>query len=226
MKHLKHSLLSLSLAALMIGCGTESNEPPLVPGIVSISIDDTNTTTLIRSLEQEIQLYATVLYTDGTSDSATYQLDWESNDTTVVIVNNGLISAVANHGSAAISASYRDKLFTTVDKNITIVPLTDVNITSVEDPIVDINYTADPMHADINVSGIYKLSAIGTFEDGESNVTITSDINWTSSNTTIATIDISTGDLNVLADGHTDINLSIYNEINTSLLIDVNLSSL
>ena len=91
---------------------------------------------------------------------------------------------------------------------------------------MDINYTTDPMHADINVSGIYKLTAIGTFENGDSNITITRDMNWTSSNTTIATIDLSSGDLNVLLDGHTDINLSIYNEINTSLSVDVNLSTL
>lgn len=226
MTYLKLSLLSFSLAAFLVGCGTESDEAPLVPEIVSIEIDGTDTNSSVRSLEDELQLIATIIYSDGTDSTATSQLDWESNDTTLITVSNGLVTAVANYGTAAISASYRDKLFTTVDKNITIIPLIDVNITSVEDPIVDINYTADPMHADINVSGTYKLSAIGTFEDGESNVTITSDINWTSSNTTIATIDISTGDLNVLADGHTDINLSIYNEINTSLLIDVNLSSL
>ncbi|MEN8147917.1 MAG: Ig-like domain-containing protein [Campylobacterota bacterium] len=226
MTYLKLSLLSFSLAALLVGCGTESDEAPLIPEIVSIEIDGTDTNSSVRSLEDELQLIATITYDDGTDSTATSQLDWESNDTTLVTVSNGLVTAVANHGAAAISASYRNKLFTTVDKNITIVPLTDINITSIEDPIVDINYSADPMHADINVSGIYKLTAIGAFEDGESNVTITRDINWTSSNTTIATIDISLGDLNVLTDGHTDINLSIYNEINTSLLIDVNLSSL
>jgi|LGOV01.1.fsa_nt_gb hypothetical protein len=226
MKYLQLSLLSFSLAALMIGCGTESDEAPLVPEIVSIEIDGADINSPIRSLEDELQLRATVTYSDETDSSVDTQLDWESNDTTVIVVHNGLVTAVANHGTAAISASYRDKLFTTVDKNITIIPLTDINITSIEDPIVDINYTTDPMHADINVSGIYKLTAIGTFENGDSNITITSDMNWTSSNTTIATIDLSSGDLNILLDGHTDINLSIYNEINTSLSVDVNLSTL
>ncbi len=226
MKYLQLSLLSFSLAALMIGCGTESDEAPLVPEIVSIEIDGADINSPIRSLEDELQLRATVTYSDETDSSVDTQLDWESNDTTVIVVHNGLVTAVANHGTAAISASYRDKLFTTVDKNITIIPLTDINITSIEDPIVDINYTTDPMHADINVSGIYKLTAIGTFENGDSNITITRDMNWTSSNTTIATIDLSSGDLNVLLDGHTDINLSIYNEINTSLSVDVNLSTL
>ena len=209
MTYIKLSLLSFTLAAFMVGCSTESDEAPLVPEPVSIEIDGTDTNSHVRSLEDELQLRATVTYSDGTDSSVDTQLDWESNDTTVIVVHNGLVTAVANHGTAAISASYRDKLFTTVDKNITIIPLTDINITSIEDPIVDINYTTDPMHADINVSGIYKLTAIGAFENGDSNITITRDMNWTSSNTTIATIDLSIGDLNVLLDGHTDINLNL-----------------
>jgi len=226
MKYLQLSLLSFTLAAFMLGCGTESDEPPLVPEIVSIEIDGTDTNSDVRSLEETLQLTSTVTYSDGTSSSAVEQLDWESNDTSVIVVLNGLVTAVANHGTATISASYRDILFTTADKNITIVPLTDINITSLEDPIVDINYSADPIHADINVSGIYKLTAIGTFADGETNVTITRDMNWTSSDTNVSTVVFGTGELNVLLDGHTDINLSVYNEINTTLSIDVNLSTI
>lgn len=221
MKYLKYSLLSLSLAALMVGCGTESNEPPLVPGIVSISIDDTNTTTSIRSLAQEIQLYATVLYTDGTSNTATYQLDWESNDTSVVVVNNGLISAVANHGSAAISASYRDKLFTTVDKNITIIPLIDVNITSPSSDL-NISYADGNASVDINTTGSYALQANGTFEDNETVLAIGKSVLWTSSNATVATIDLE-GLMTIDQNGTADINLSIYNEINTTLEVNVSL---
>ena len=179
MTYLKLSLLSFTLAAFMVGCSTESDEAPLVPEIVSIEIDGTDTNSTVRSLEDELQLRATVTYSDETDSSVDTQLDWESNDTTVIVVHNGLVTAVANHGTAAISTSYRDKLFTTVDKNITIIPLTDINITSIEDPTVDINYTTDPMHADINVSGIYKLTAIGTFENGDSNITITRDMNLT-----------------------------------------------
>ncbi len=225
MKYLQLSLLSFVLAAFMLGCGTESDEDPLVPEIVSIEIDGTDTNATVRSLEDELQLISTITYSDGTTSTATTQLAWESNDTTVIIVHNGLVTAVANHGTAAISASFRDRLFTTVDKNITIFSLIDINITSIEDPIVDINYSSDPIHADINVSGIYLLTAIGTFEDGESNVTITRDMNWTSSDTNVSTVVFGTGELNVLLDGHTDINLSVYNEINTTLSIDVNLST-
>jgi hypothetical protein len=209
----------------MVGCGTESNEPPLVPEIVSISIDDTNTTTSIRSLAQEVQLYATVIYTDGTSDTATYQLDWESNDTSVVVVNNGLVSAAANHGTAAISASYRDKLFTTVDKNITIIPLIDVNITSTSADL-NISYADGNASVDINTTGSYTLQANGTFEDNETVLAISRSVLWTSSNATVATIDLE-GLMTILPladqNGTADINVSIYNEINATLEVNVSL---
>ena len=130
MNYLKLTLLSFSLAALVLGCGTESDEDPLVPEIVSIEIDGIDKNATIRSLEDELQLSATITYSDGTSASATSQLKWDSNDSSFS-VPNGLVIAAAHYGSAAISASYRDKLFTTVDKNITILPLIDINITSI-----------------------------------------------------------------------------------------------
>ena len=124
MTYLKLSLLSISLAALMLGCGTESDEPPLVPDITSIEIDGSEQNGSIHSIIIDIdeqQLNATVSYDDNTSSNATYQLAWESNDTQAVTVFNGLLLPTANAGSAAISASYWDKIFTTADKNITII---------------------------------------------------------------------------------------------------------
>ncbi len=225
MKYLQHTLLSLSLAAFMLGCGTESDEPPLVPEIVSISIDDTNTTSLIHSLDETIQLTTTVLYSDGTSNSATYQLDWESNDTSVIAVENGLVTAVANHGTAAISASYRDKLFTTVDKNVTIIPLVDINITSTSADL-NITYSDGNASVDINTSGSYILQANGTFEDNETVLAISRSVLWTSSNATVATIDIE-GLMTVLPladqNGTADINVSVYNEVNATLELNVSL---
>ncbi|MGB5964891.1 MAG: hypothetical protein WBF77_12090 [Sulfurimonadaceae bacterium] len=227
MKYLQLSLLSFSLAAFMLGCGTESDEAPLVPEIISISIDDANVTTPIRSLVQEVQLGATVLYSDGTSSNATYQLDWESNDTSVV-VNNGLVVAAANHGTATISASYRDKLYTTESKTIEITPLTELNITTTS---ADLNITYNDTNAsqaavDINVTGSYTLQANGTFEDNETVLAISSNIAWTSSNTTVATID-SAGLMTIYSlidqNGTADINVSIYNEVNATLELNVSL---
>ena len=229
MKYLKLSLLSVSLAALMLGCGTESDESPLVPEIVSITIDEANITVPIRSLAESFQLNATVLYDDGTYNSATYQLNWESNDTAVVAVDGlGLVTATANHGSAAISASYRDKLFTIESKVFEITPLTDVNIST---EATDLNITYNDTNSsqaavDINITGSYSLQVNGTFEDNATILDISSHRVWTSSNTTVATVDlIGLMTIYSLADenGTADINISIYDEINATLELNVSL---
>lgn len=220
---LQQSLLTLSLAALMLGCGTGSESDPLLPEIVSIEINEANVTTKIHSLAldtDETQLFVTVTYDDNTSSSATYQVDWESNDTAVVDVQNGLVDAVANQGSVEISASFRDELFTPESKTIEIIPLRDLNVSS-----QDLNITYDDTNAsraalDINVTGAYPLQANGTFEDNATITAISSDISWTSSNTSVATVDAA-GLLTVLASGLTDINTSVYNEINSTLELNV-----
>ncbi len=225
MNYLQATLLSFSLATLMVGCGTESDEAPLVPEIVSIEIDGTDVNSSLHSIiidTDETQLSATVTYDDGSSSSATFQLDWESNDTDVITVNNGLLTPVANSGSVAISASFRDKLYTTIDKNITLIPLTDINITSEDINITELNSTF--YRLDTNTTGSYSLNVYGTFAD--SNVTaapISSNIQWVSSNTTIASVSteglltINAFDQNSTA----DINVSIFNDVNATLELNI-----
>lgn len=225
MKYLHLTLLSFSLAALMVGCGTESDEAPLVPEIVSIDIDGADDNGTLHSIiidGDEEHLYATVFYDDNSSSSSTYQLVWDSNDTDVLIVNNGRLIPTANSGSAAISASYWDKLFTTADKNITLIPLSDINITSEDINITEVNSTL--YHLDTNTTGSYSLAVYGTFTDN--NVTsdpISSNIQWVSSNTTVATISsdglltINSLDQNATA----DINVSIFDEVNATLELNV-----
>lgn len=221
-RRLRHTLTTLSLAAIIAGCGTTSDRDPLVPEIASVEIDGTDTNSSIHAIalpDDQNQLSATVLYDDGSSSIATYQLDWESNDTTVMNVQNGLVTPAANRGTAAISASYRNTLFTTIDKNVTIIPLRDVNITS-ED--INITYTNDRNSANIYTGSSYTLKANGTFDDNQTTADpISSNIQWSSSNTTIATID-STGLLTVNStEGIVDINVSVYNEINSTLELNV-----
>ncbi len=231
MKYLKLSLLSVSLAALMLGCGTESDEPPLVPEVVSIEIDGPQNDS-IHSIfidGDTTQLTGIVTYSDGTDSSATYELDWESNDTDVISVSRlGVITAVANQGTAAVSASYRDNIYTTFDKNITIVSLTDVNIST---EATNLNITYDDTNSsqaavDINTTGSYLLQVNGTFEDSETIMAISSHRAWTSSNTTVATVDlIGLMTIYSLADqnGTADINISIYDEVNATLELNVSL---
>ena len=226
MNYLNPPLLSLALTFLFLGCGTESDKPPLVPDIASISIQDYATVGYLRSVGQQLDLDGTVLYTDGTSSNTADELNWESNDTSIISVNNGHLTANANHGSVSISITYRGKLTSESNESkiVEIVPIEDVNISSAGDPALDIDYSVIPAHAEVNTTGIYPLKAMGTFKDDSNSYDITNNVIWGSGNVTVATVGINTGEITILASGHTDINISLFNEVNSSLSIDVNLT--
>ena len=227
MNYLNPPILSLALTFLLLGCGSESDKPPLVPDIASISIDGYENVMLLRSVGHQVDLSANVLYTDGTSSVTADELDWESNDTSTISVNNGHLTANANHGSVSISISYRDKLSSenNESKIVTIVPIEDINISSEGAPALDIDYSVIPPHTDVNTTGTYALKAMGYFKDDNTSYDITTNGIWRSGNVTVATVGINTGEITILANGHTDINISILNEVNASLSIDVNLSN-
>jgi len=227
LNYLNPPLLSLALTFLLLGCGSESDKPPLVPEIVSISVEDYASVGYIRSVGDTLDLYGVVLYSDGSSNTTADELTWESNDSAIISVNNGHLTAKLNHGSVAISINYRDKLFsdTNQSKIIQIVPIEDINISSAGAPVLDINYSIIPPHADINTTGIYPLKAMGAFKDDNNSYDITNNVIWRNGNITVATVGISTGEVTVLASGHTDINISLFNEVNSTLSIDVNISN-
>ncbi len=225
MKPLQLSLLSLSLTALLVGCSTDTNSDPLVPEIVSVEIDGADVNSTVHAIIidiDEAQLSATVFYDDNTSANVSYQLSWESNNSDVLTVQNGLLEPTTNSGTAAISASYWDNIFTTVDKNITIIPLSDINITSNDINITELNSSL--YHLDTNTTGSYTLDVYGKFIDN--NITsepISSNITWVSSNSSVASISsdglltIEAFDQNVTA----DINVSILNEVNATLELNI-----
>jgi len=215
MNLLKLSLLSFTLAALMVGCSKDNNdEDPLVPEIESITIEGTNAIHSIAISSDELQLNGRINYTDGTSSTTYNELDWDSN-TSDLNVHNGLLEANANSGDALISISYRDKIFSQSSHLVNIIALNDVNISSVE-----LNITSGT--TDINTTGDYNLVANGTFTDNNATSNISSHIIWTSSNATVANIS-SLGVLSVQQNGTADINISVYNDINSSLTINVGL---
>ena len=213
MTYLKLSLLSFSLAAFMFGCSQDSSDSdPLVPEIESISIEGTSAIHSITISSDNSQLLGLITYTDGTTSTTYNELDWESN-TSNVYVHNGLLEANANSGDAIISSSYRDKIFNKDNYTVRIIALKDVNISS-----TSLNITAPSI--DINTSGDYPLVANGTFTDNNVTTNISSHIIWTSSNTTVATINY-LGVLSVEQNGTADINISVYNEKNASLKVNV-----
>ena len=234
MKTFHNILLSSSIFALILGCQSSDDKPPLVPEVEAIQIIGYDTTTSLYALtdtsedtngaSRTVKLLASIIYSDGRSATTANELDWESNNSRIVAVSNGLCTALANHGSAKISASYRETLYTKSDESkvITIIPLTDVNI-SEKNSVLTINYDKNGTgRVDINDSGPYELSTNGHFEDNLSITDISSNIIWSSSNTTIATVS-SSGTLNVALDKNATviIKTSIFNEVNATLELNI-----
>ena len=219
MTYLKLSLLSFSLAAFMFGCSQDSsNSDPLVPEIESITIEGTHTIHSVAIASDDLQLIGRINYTDNTSSITYVELDWESNDTSVVLVHNGLLAATGNGGVANISASYRNKVYTIEKHLITIVAISDINITSNNLNITYDDTNASKAAADLNnshSSKSWQLTINGTFTD-KNTTTISSNIGWTSSNATIASVD---GGNFLYYKIEPDINTII--EINASVFTDI-----
>lgn len=219
MKHLHYTLLSFSLAVLLLGCSKSSNsDTPLVPEITAIIIEGT---TSIHSIPidniDNPQLIGRISYSDETNSTTYNELDWESNDTSILTVHNGLLTPQANSGSATITASYRDELYSKNEQIVTIVPLTDINISS---ETLHITYAPDKNSTDANTSSTYTLMLNGNYGDGNSSTNISSNAFWSSSNVSVATV-LSTGELTTIDAGESNITVSLFNELNTTLELNV-----
>ena len=232
MKRLIPYLLSIPLSLLLLSCGTESDEPPLVPEIVSIEIQGTDTVTNvyapISSTFTQEQLTLQVNYSNEETVTVTDDLKWlaksDSQISEDILVVNGLIFAINNQGDANVSSSFREKIYTTVDKRVHIIPLKEITTIKVA---ADSNETLikPSTSIDLNVSTgeSIKLEANGMFEDDENITNIDKQIVWTIPSNDIATINAVTGQLNVLKEGTLDVNVSIYSEIKAQVTLNINI---
>ncbi len=222
MTYLKLSLLSFSLAALMLGCGTESDEPPLVPEIESMQINQEDNNYSLYSLQHTLKLYVDINYTDGSIATAINEVSWKAlKDTNVsedILVHNGDVIALKNSGEANITISFRDKLSSEEPRLVTLIPLNKITNFVHDLNLLELNTTVD-INATTGES--IQLYANGKFIDDKIVLAISSNIAWTSSNTSIATIS-TTGLINVIASGVTEVNASVFGDINGS--IDLNIT--
>ena len=222
MNTLHKVLATTALSILSLGCGTESNEPPLVPEIVSIEIHNASTPLSIYALDEQLFLYADILYTDGTSSSTVNEVNWFAKDagkaSSDIFVHNGEVQAVRNHGDATISITYRNDLQSTTPQHVTIKPLTQITNFTQNDLNITLNTSVE-----LNVTTGYsiQMAANGEFNDSKAIVGISSNIIWSSSNTSVATIQSTTGLINVLTSGSTEINASVFSEVNASVELNI-----
>ena len=188
------TLLTTSLTLLLIACG-DNTTTPLLKDVTSLAIDDANVT--MHSTDAPKTITATVTYTDGTTADATTSIFWSSSDSDILNASLGeLTPGVSNGGNVTIEVSYEqygDSI------GATVYSLTDYNAS----------------FPDINSTGTYTFQAYGDFDNGDTNISIASNIVWSADNgavveTTdgVASITFVTGDTNVTATVFGDTNTS------------------
>jgi len=191
MTFIKTSFLLLSIL-LFISCG-ENTQSQVTSDILSIKIDDANTTTY--STDPIITLSATVTYNDQTTADATDSVHWSTSDEDILSVYGEQYYAIGNGGESNISISYEQ-----FSDSIS------VKVYGLKEDTLLIS------SADINTTGLHTLEAQGEFIDIDTNTTmdinrtIIKNIIWTADNDAIitieddiATIDIYAGETNVTA---------------------------
>lgn len=121
------------------------------------------------------QLSALATFTDGTATNATGQATWTSSDTAIAsVTSSGLVTA-HSEGSATITAAFAGKS-TTASVTVTAPSLVSLEIS--------------PANSTVAKGLTTQLTATGTYSDGSTSP-ISSQVTWTSSNTTAVTVSTS-----------------------------------
>jgi trimeric autotransporter adhesin len=159
-------LVSFTIAIGVIGCkgffiGPALSSVTVAPSTPSIAIGKTQ------------QVTATASFDNGSTDNITDSASWTSSDVSIATVSStGLVTGVAQ-GSATISATL-DGISGSTSVNITIANLTSISIT--------------PVTKSISSGQTQQYTAVGILQNGNT-IDLTDSVSWSSSNTTVATID-------------------------------------
>ncbi len=165
MKLMKIFISSLVLI-FFISCGDNTLET-VTSDIDTIKIDEVNGTTIYAT--QYLNLHATAIYQDGSTDDVTNSVSWKlynKMDYISVSLNNNQILPASNGGSVNISAVYKNLSDLNDTISISIIKLNYFNITS----------------SDITTTGVFNLEAQANFEDGTKNKIVDYNVIWSSSN--------------------------------------------
>jgi Flp pilus assembly secretin CpaC/tetratricopeptide (TPR) repeat protein len=136
-----------------------------------------------------VQLIATGTFSDGTTQNITSSASWTSSNTGIAAVGAGLVRGVAA-GSAQITAAIGGITSPAAALTVTSATLKSIAVT--------------PSSRAIAVGTSLQFTAVGTFSDG-STQNVTSAVAWASSETSVATINPSSGLATAVAAGSTSI---------------------
>jgi hypothetical protein len=146
--------------------------------ITSITVSSVDTSPLPNGLSK--QFTANGLFDDGTSQDLTFDAAWSSSDTNVATVTKDavgkvLVKAVASTGSATIKANF-DGVDGIASLTVAAPVLQSIAVTSDNSTIAGSSKTV-------------QFIATGTYSDASTKV-ITSEVTWTSSLESVATINV------------------------------------
>ena len=176
----------------------------LVPAIVSITVTPT-TPTITKG--DGITFVATGIYTDLSTADLTGTATWISSDDTVAATPvAGVVAEGLKVGSATITATAEGKsgstvltVYDAILSSIAIIPLSPDNLP---------------------IGSTQQFTAMGTYSDN-STAAITSQVDWTSSNTDKATIVDGTGIATGVAEGTTDITAAMSGTTSNTIILTV-----
>ncbi|WP_025819657.1 Ig-like domain-containing protein [Shewanella marina] len=152
--------------------GIKSNQAELTVTAATITAIQVTPTTTQIAKGSELQYHALASYTDGTTQDISDKVDWRSSQVNIATINQGLAHA-DQQGQTQISASHNGINSNTATLNVTEAIITAIQVT--------------PAVSSIALGFEQQYTAIATYSDN-SVQNITTQADWSSSQTTIATI--------------------------------------
>jgi len=139
-----------------------------------------------------LQLNATAVLTDGSSQDVTHSVAWTSNSSSVCTINSGALATGVNTGTCVGTATSGS---VSGSATLTVTPATLTGI------------TITPPNPSVNSGGVVQLKATGSFSDGSSQ-DMTASLSYSSSKPAVATVTTS-GVLEGLAPGNATVTASL-----------------
>jgi uncharacterized protein YjdB len=149
------------------------------PSVLSVTLEPA---TAVLTTTNTRQFTATARFSDNTTQNVTTSATWTSSDPTVATIgaNTGLATAVAL-GTTNITAAFSGR--TSAPATLTVATLTSIAVSSPDGTTISLS---DPVPT-------LQLTATGTFTGVAGSQDVTDQVDWTSTNVSVATVGSRTG---------------------------------
>jgi hypothetical protein len=141
--------------------------------LISITVTPANSSIAVGATQQ---FAATGTYSDNTTHDITAQVTWSSSNTSAATVNSSGVATGVTSGTSTITAALGS-----ISGNTTI---------TVTAPPTLVSITGTPANPSITVGATQQFAATGTYSDNATH-DITTQVTWSSSNTSVATVNTS-----------------------------------